>query len=55
MCVYVCVRACVCVCVCPRQLITSDMMWHDMNPYDWLNKFYIFYMAAIVVSLVECL
>ena len=41
LCVCVCgVCVCVCVCVCvyvhvcglpPRQLITSGMMWHDMN------------------------
>ena len=35
VCVRVCVRACVCVCVCvclpPRLLITSGMMWHDMD------------------------
>ena len=34
--VYVCVFACMCMCVCvytsPRLLITSGMMWHDMNP-----------------------
>ena len=41
---------CVCVFVCPppRLLITSGMMWCDMDPYDWLNKFYVFYMAAVV-------
>ena len=31
--VYVCVSAL-------RLLITSGMMWHDTDPYDWLNKFY---------------
>ena len=40
-----------CVCVClrmslpPRLLITSGMIW---TPYDWLNKFYSFYVAAVV-------
>ena len=24
-------------------------MWHDMDPCDWLNKFYSFYMAAVIV------
>ena len=30
----VCVFACVCVCVCPspRLLITSGVMWSDMDP-----------------------
>ena len=45
MCVYMCV--CVCVSVCAlRPIITSDVIW---TPYDWLNKFYNFYMAAVVV------
>ena len=45
----VCMRACVCLrlCVClpPRLLITSGVIW---TPYDWSNKFYGFYMAAVV-------
>ena len=36
---------CVCVCPAPRLLITSGMIW---TPYDWLNKFYSFYMATLV-------
>ena len=36
VCVYVCVYVCACVCVClclpPRLLITSGMMWRDMDP-----------------------
>ena len=46
MCVCVCV--CVCMCPLPRLKITSGVMWHDMTPYDWLNKFYNFYIAAVV-------
>ena len=42
-CMYVCTF--VCVCLLPRLLITSSMIW---TPYDWLNKFYSLYMAAIV-------
>ena len=36
------------VCVCPplRLLITSGVIW---TPYDWVNKFYSFYMAIVVV------
>ena len=49
---------CVCVFVCvsppPRLLITSDVMWHDMGPYDWLNKFYSCYMATAVVIVNGC-
>ena len=54
MCVFGCV--CVCVCVCPplRLLITSGMMWRDMDPYDWLNKFYSRYMAIVVTIINEC-
>ena len=38
---FVCVSA-------PRLLITSGVIWHDIDPYDWLNKFCGFYMAAVV-------
>ena len=42
-------RACVCACVHPqRLLITSGVMLHDMDPHDWLNKFYSCYMAIVV-------
>ena len=46
----VCMHMCLCVCVCPppRLLITSGVMWCDIDPYDWLNKFYGFYMAAVI-------
>ena len=49
--VFVCVCVCVCMCVCPppRLLITSNVMWHDMDPIRLLNKFYNCYMATIVV------
>ena len=43
---YVCVRMCVSVCLPPRLLTTSGMIW---TAYDWLNKFYSFYMAAVVI------
>ena len=36
---------CVVVCLPLRLLITSSMI---LSPYDWLNKFYNFYMAAVV-------
>ena len=45
----VCVHVCVCVSVAPRLLITSGMMWPDMGPYNWLNKFYSCYMATVVI------
>ena len=55
-CVRACVRACECVvfmcmyssvyvCLSARLLITSGVMW---TPYDWLNKFYNFYLASVV-------
>ena len=50
----VCLRACVCVwaCMCVptlRLLITSGVIG---TPYDWLNKLYSFYMAAVVIVIV---
>ena len=50
--VCVCVRVCVCVCVCvsaPRLLINSGVMRHNMDPYDWLNKFYSCYTATVTI------
>ena len=44
-----CVCIYTCVCPPPRLLITSGVMWHDMNPYDWLNKFYSCCMAIAVI------
>ena len=41
-----CVCVCVCVCPPPRQLITSGVI---RTQYDWLNKLYSFYMAALIV------
>ena len=35
----------------PRPLITSGVIW---ALYDWLNKFYSFYMAAVVIINSEC-
>ena len=46
---FLCGRLYGCVFVCvstPRLLITSGATW---TPYDWLNKGYSFYMAAVVV------
>ena len=40
---------CECVCLLPRQLITSGMMWHDINSYSWLNKLYSCYMATLAI------
>ena len=44
----VCVSVCLCVCVSLstlRLVITSGVI---LIPYDWLNKFYSFYKAAVV-------
>ena len=53
VCVFACMCVCVCVCVCvglpPRLLITSGVMWHDIDPIDWLNKFYSRYMAIVAI------
>ena len=42
---------CLCVRPPPGLLITSGMMWHMIlcTPYDWLNKGYSFYKAAVVI------
>ena len=37
-----------------RLVITSGVMWHDMDPYDWLNKLCNFCMAAIVSIVTRC-
>ena len=48
VCVCMCLHACVCVSTL-RLLITSGVMCRDMNPiYDWLNKFYSFYVETVV-------
>ena len=48
MCLFVCVCVCVCARPPPKLSITSGVMWCDIDPYDWLNNFYGFYMAAVV-------
>ena len=48
-CLSVRLSATVCVSTPLRLLVTSGMMWHDMNP-DWLNKFYNCYMEVLVGS-----
>ena len=44
---------CVCVSVClpPRLVITSGVIW---TSYDWLSKFYSFYIAAVVSIVSRC-
>ena len=42
MCVCMCVFVCVCVCVPTPEAINK--LWRDMDPIDWLNKFYSRYM-----------
>ena len=44
----VCMHVCLRVCPPLRLLITSGVIWCDIDPYDWLTKFYGFYMAAVV-------
>ena len=37
---------CMCMCVCPESI---NNHWYDIwTPYDWLNKFYSFYLVAVV-------
>ena len=47
-------RVCICLCLCvsaPRLVMTSSVI---RTPYDWLNKFYSFYVTAIVVIVSNC-
>ena len=44
-CLYVCI--CVCLCVHLRLLITSGVMWRDVDRI-WLVRFYSYYMATVV-------
>ena len=54
------VRVCVCVCVCVctrarlRLLITSGMMWRDMNLIRLVNKFYSCYIATVAIIINGC-
>ena len=43
-----CVCLFVCVCLPPRLSITSGVIWYNIDAYDRLNKFYGFYVAAVV-------
>ena len=45
------VGMCVCVCLTSRLLLSSGMIW---IPYDWLNKFYSCYVAAVVGIISRC-
>ena len=46
---------CVCLCECLllKLLITSGMMWRDVDVIRLLNKFYSCYMATVVVIVNE--
>ena len=49
---HVCLHVCVST---PRLLITSGVMWCDIDSiYDWLNKFYSYYIAAVVGIVSRC-
>ena len=39
----------VCVCPRPKLLITNGVMWRDLTPHDWLNKFYSCFIATVAV------
>ena len=41
-----CLNACVFACVSVPKAMNNK--WRDINPCDWLNKFYGFYMAVVV-------
>ena len=45
---------CVCVHPCPRLLITSGMMWRDMDIIQLDKQFYSCYMAIVAVIVNGC-
>ena len=45
---------CVFVYVCVHPEAICSVMWSDMNPYDWLNKFYSLYIAAVIGIIDRC-
>ena len=53
---YVCLCACVCVFVCPppRLLITSGVMWHDMDPMRLVKQVLQLCMATVVAIVNGC-
>ena len=53
VCAYVrtCLHACVRVCAPLRLIITSGLIW---TTYYWLNKFYSFYVSAVVGTVSRC-
>ena len=53
VCLCMCVCVCVCVCVSLRLLITRDVIWCDIDPYNWLNKLYGFYRAVAITIISE--
>ena len=52
--VFVCVFVCLSVCVYPplKALITSGIIWCDI--YDWLNKFYNFFLLLVTLYDTYC-
>ena len=54
LCVCACVRACMHACVCAPNLKAINNQWYLWTPYDWLNKFYSFYIAAVAGDISRC-
>ena len=49
VCVCVCLYVCVCMCMPQRLLITSGVMWRDMDPMRLVKQVLQLYMATVVV------
>ena len=47
---------CLRMCVSTHRLliIISSVIWNDMNPYDWFNKFYSLNMEAVIGIIDRC-
>ena len=56
VCAFVCVCVCMCVCVCSSQrlLITSGMMWHDMDPMQLVKQVLQLLYGTLVVIVNGC-
>ena len=49
VCVFVCVFVCLCVRPPPRLLITSGVIWHDIDPIRLVKQVLQLFMATVIV------
>ena len=51
---FLCRRLYVCVCICVSAPEAINNYWHNVDPYNWLYKFYGCYMAIVVIIANGC-